>query len=130
MKTKKTIKITESNLRSLIKESINEVLNEYSTDTYGDIYNKLETSSEDPAYNERARRLKDKITQHVHDRFGITGDDIENYQADGKQESDYKGSVITRDIRNVSNKSLKGISKLRQYGISGLGQMGRKYKLR
>lgn len=127
MPTKKTIKLTESALRSIIKESINEVLNEYSTDSYGDIYNKLGTKTDDPSYDERARRLRDKLTKHVHQRYGITGDDIENYQNDGQINTN---TFRKYDIGNVPNKSLKGISKLRQHDMPGLGRSGHIYKLR
>lgn len=119
---KKTIKLTESDLRHLIKESINEVLNEYSTEGYGQIYNKLNTKTGDPAYDERARRLQDRVVQHVHDRYDVRPEDVDNYQWNGQRKG-FDGDKYS--IEKIPNKALKGISKMRQSGMPGLGHYNR-----
>ena len=114
MKKRNVIRLTESDLHRVIKESVNQVLMEYSDEMYGKIYNT--PSTDDPFYNMRLERLKSKIGRHMQDRYDITPDDVES----------------VKDKRNyeLGNKQLKGFTSMRKNGIPMIDRKGGRYDLK
>ena len=100
---KQIIRLTESDLHRIIKESVQTILKEYSDETYGKIYNDVDINTPDIAYNERAKRLKNNIGKHVARRNGVDDEAFYNYS--------------TKNLDKMSNRQLKGVSKLKKIGM-------------
>lgn len=83
-KMNKTIKLTESDFKSLIKESVNQILNELDWKTYTNAAKKRMQQND----YDNASKLADTATDKFNDEFGYTEDDnnLEYYNEKAKQD--------------------------------------------